>query len=139
MTQKIICNSINELSSIAKTILEYHAGSRIFAFLGSMGAGKTTFIKTFCAELGVNEDVTSPTFSIVNEYINEKGESLYHFDFYRIKKQEEILDIGCDDYFYSGNYCFLEWPELVKELLPESIVYVSIEENYEDGSRIIQF
>lgn len=135
----MICKSVDELSSVARKILELYSDNRIFAFLGSMGAGKTTFIKAVCAELGVHEDVTSPTFSIVNEYIGKQGESIYHFDFYRIKKQEEIMDIGSDEYFYSGNYCFLEWPELVKELLPESIVYVSIEENFEDGSRIIQF
>lgn len=139
MKQKVICKSVDELPAVAKQILKRYADNRIFAFLGSMGAGKTTFIKLLCAELGVYEDVTSPTFSIVNEYINEAGESIYHFDFYRIKKQEEIMDIGSDEYFYSGNYCFLEWPELVKELLPESIVYISIEENYEDGSRIIEF
>lgn len=139
MKQRMICKSVDELSSVARKILELYSDNRIFAFLGSMGAGKTTFIKAVCAELGVHEDVTSPTFSIVNEYIGKQGESIYHFDFYRIKKQEEIMDIGSDEYFYSGNYCFLEWPELVKELLPESIVYVSIEENFEDGSRIIQF
>lgn len=139
MKHKIVIKSVGELALVAKKILEVYSNNRIFAFKGSMGSGKTTFIKSFCAELGVHEDVTSPTFSIVNEYISEQGESLYHFDFYRIKKQEEIMDIGSDEYFYSGNYCFLEWPELVKELLPESIVYISIEENFEDGSRIIQF
>lgn len=139
MKQKIICKSVDELEEAAKKVLEAHANERIFAFNGSMGAGKTTFIKAICAQLGIHEDVTSPTFSIVNEYISNQGESVYHFDFYRIKKQEEIMDIGCDDYFYSGNYCFLEWPQLVEELLPESIVYVSIEEQLEDNSRLITY
>lgn len=139
MEYKVVCYSVHELANAAKKVLEVHPNNRIFAFLGSMGAGKTTFIKSICAELGVSDDVTSPTFSIVNEYLTKQGDSLYHFDFYRIKKQEEIMDIGSDEYFYSGNYCFLEWPELVKELLPESVVYISIEENIEDGSRIIQF
>ncbi|MBC34965.1 MAG: tRNA (adenosine(37)-N6)-threonylcarbamoyltransferase complex ATPase subunit type 1 TsaE [Bacteroidetes bacterium] len=139
MKNQIIIKSVEELNDAAKKLLEAYPDNRLFAFNGSMGAGKTTFIKSICAELGVHEDVVSPTFSIVNEYISDTGEAMYHFDFYRIKKKEEILDIGSDDYFYSGSYCFMEWPELVEELLPESIVYISIKENIEDGSRIIEY
>jgi len=104
-----------------------------------MGAGKTTFIKTICNELGVENMVNSPTFAIINEYFTLAGESVYHFDFYRIKKKEEVLDIGYEEYFYSGNYCFMEWPEKIEELLPENVVYVTINENVDDGSRTIQF
>ena len=139
MENQIIIKSVEELNDAAKKLLEAYPDKRLFAFNGSMGAGKTTFIKSICAELGVHEDVVSPTFSIVNEYISGTGEAMYHFDFYRIKKKEEILDIGSDDYFYSGSYCFMEWPELVEELLPESIVYIAIKENIEDGSRIIEY
>jgi tRNA threonylcarbamoyladenosine biosynthesis protein TsaE len=102
-----------------------------------MGAGKTTFIKALCECLGVTEDViTSPTFAIVNEYRSESEELIYHFDFYRVKKLEEAYDMGYEDYFYSGALCFIEWPELIEELLPLDAVKVSIEEK-EDGSRVI--
>ena len=107
----------------------------VVAFYGKMGAGKTTFIKALCEELGVEDVITSPTFAIVNEYtIEERGESIYHFDFYRIKRLEEVYDMGYEDYFYSGALCFIEWPELIEELLPEDAVKVSIIEQ-EDGSR----
>ena len=98
------------------------------AFYGSMGAGKTTFIKAICDVLGVTDTVNSPTFAIVNEYLAANGESVYHFDFYRIKKIEEAYDFGYEDYFYSGNLCLIEWPELIEELLPEETVRVKIEE-----------
>ena len=111
MKNQIVIKSVEELNDAAKKLLEAYPDKRLFAFYGGMGAGKTTFIKSICAELGVYEDVVSPTFSIVNEYISDTGEAMYHFDFYRIKKKEEILDIGSDDYFYSGSYCFMEWPE----------------------------
>ncbi len=112
----------------------------VFAFYGKMGAGKTTFIKAVCEELGVEEVITSPTFAIVNEYsiattaADHAGQSLYHFDFYRIKKIEEVYDMGYEDYFYSGSLCFIEWPELVEDLLPDDAVRVTIEEQA-DGSR----
>ena len=104
-----------------------------------MGAGKTTFIKAICEELAVDDVITSPTFAIVNEYTSNKlGEPVYHFDFYRIKKIEEVYDMGYEDYFYSGHLCFLEWPELIEDLLPEDATKVTITEQ-EDGSRTIEF
>ncbi len=136
---EFVCKSLKELPEIARKMIEIHSDKRLFAFKGSMGAGKTTFIKVVCEELGVVSMVNSPTFAIVNEYFTEQNESVYHFDFYRIKKKEEVFDIGYEDYLYSGNYCFMEWPELIEELLPDNIVYVSIEENLQDGSRTIVF
>jgi len=112
---------------------------KVFAFYGKMGAGKTTFIKAICEELGVKEVITSPTFAIVNEYTTEPdGESIFHFDFYRIKKLEEVYDMGYEDYFYSGALCFLEWPELIDDLLPEDAVKVTIKAN-DDGTRTVDF
>ena len=108
----------------------------VIAFYGKMGAGKTTFIKALCEELGVEDVITSPTFAIVNEYSLPSQEALYHFDFYRIKKLEEVYDMGYEDYFYSGNLCLIEWPELIEELLPENALRVTIEEQ-PDGSRTI--
>ena len=109
----------------------------VFAFYGKMGAGKTTFIKALCKLLGVEDEVNSPTFAIINEYRSETtAELIYHFDFYRIKKLEEVYDLGYEDYFYSGALCFIEWPELVEELLPLDAKKVTITEN-SDGSRTI--
>ncbi len=139
MAQKIICKSLQELPQAAQALLQVHADKRLFAFKGSMGAGKTTMIKEICAAIGVENMVNSPTFSIINEYFTRDGESVFHFDFYRIKKKEEVLDIGYEDYLYSGNYCFMEWPEKIEELLPPNAVYISIEEDPDDESRIIQF
>ncbi len=108
------------------------------AFYAPMGAGKTTFIKALCEELGVEDVITSPTFAIINEYTAASGDPIYHFDFYRIKKIEEVYDMGCDDYFYSGNYCFMEWPELIEEALPDDVLRVTITPQ-PDGSRIIKW
>ena len=109
----------------------------VFAFYGKMGAGKTTFVKAVCEELGVEDVITSPTFAIVNEYRSEtSGELIYHFDFYRVKKIEEVYDMGFEDYFYSGALCFIEWPELCEEVLPEDTVKVTIEER-PDGPRVL--
>ena len=110
----------------------------VFAMYGKMGAGKTTFTKAVCECLGVEDVINSPTFAIVNEYRSDSSELIYHFDFYRIKKLEEVYDMGYEDYFYSGALCFIEWPELVEELLPGNTVKVTIEEN-EDGSRTVSF
>ena len=108
--------------------------AKVFAFYGKMGAGKTTFIKAICEELGVSDVITSPTFALVNEYTAGNGAAIYHFDFYRIKKLEEVYDMGYEDYFYGGNLCFLEWPELIEEILPEDTTKVTITEEA-DGSR----
>jgi tRNA threonylcarbamoyladenosine biosynthesis protein TsaE len=133
----ITIQSLNDIDLAAQTFIESMTSKRIFAFYGSMGAGKTTFIKAVCKLLGVTDVVTSPTFAIVNEYsLQEKGRHIYHFDFYRIKKESEIYDIGYEDYFYSNDICFLEWPELIEDLLPEDTVRIHIAAN-PDGSRIL--
>lgn len=106
------------------------------AFYGAMGAGKTTLIRELTAQLGVTDMVTSPTFALVNEYQSEGGKVIYHFDFYRINRLEEVYDLGYEEYFYSGDLCLVEWPELIEELLPEDVVKVKIEEQ-EDGARVI--
>lgn len=130
-------NDLSDIRSAARTFLETMKEHAVFAFYGKMGAGKTTFIKALCEELGVTETITSPTFAIINEYRAGNGESIYHFDFYRINKQEEAFDFGYEDYFYSGNLCFIEWPELVEALLPENVIKVSIREA-DNGQRIIE-
>lgn len=127
------------LPEAARTFVRAIDQATVFAFYGKMGAGKTTFIKAVCEELGVTDVVNSPTFSIVNEYRSDTtGELIYHFDFYRIQRLEEVYDMGYEDYFYSGALCFVEWPELVDELLPGDAVKVQIEEQ-PDGSRTITF
>lgn len=122
----ILIKDKRSLHSAAKKFLENTRGSRIFAFYGSMGAGKTTFIKAVCNALGTDDIVSSPTFTLINEYISDKGEPIYHIDFYRIKKQEEVFDFGIEEYLSSGSYCFMEWPELVEEILPSETVKVII-------------
>ncbi|MDO5523155.1 MAG: tRNA (adenosine(37)-N6)-threonylcarbamoyltransferase complex ATPase subunit type 1 TsaE [Bacteroidia bacterium] len=130
-------NNISEINNVAKQFITQTKNEKVFAFYGSMGAGKTTFIKAVCEELGVRETITSPTFAIINEYKDKDERSIYHFDFYRINKLEEAFDFGYEDYFYSGNRCFIEWPELVEPLLPEHTVKVRIAET-ENGKRIIE-
>ena len=122
----IIIKSESELPEAARTLLQAYPDARIFAFFGEMGAGKTTFIKAICRELGVHDIVQSPTFALINEYLTPDNGSVFHFDFYRIRKAEEAFDIGYEDYFYSGNYCLIEWPELIEGLLPDDAVRVSI-------------
>lgn len=133
-----IASSLDDLLPIAQRILADKKKDRIFALEAKMGAGKTTLIKSLCQALGVEENVSSPTFSLVNEYTDRDANPVFHFDFYRIKKLEEVYDIGYEEYFYSGNYCFIEWPEMVTELLPESYVYLSIEVNAKD-ERVISW
>ena len=136
---QITVQSENELAQAARTFVQAMDQATVFAFYGKMGAGKTTFIKALCEALGVSDVVSSPTFSIVNEYRSDTtGELVYHFDFYRIEKIEEVYDMGYEDYFYSGALCFIEWPELVEELLPGDAVKVTVTEA-EDGSRCIAF
>lgn len=136
---EITIKSLEEIKTAAKTFVENMGESRVFAFFGKMGSGKTTFIKAVCETLGVTDVITSPTFAIVNEYTSDiSGDSVYHFDFYRIKRLEEVYDMGYEDYFYSGRLCFIEWPELIEELLPEDAVRVYVTEN-EDGGRTLSF
>ncbi|HBK40418.1 MAG TPA: tRNA (adenosine(37)-N6)-threonylcarbamoyltransferase complex ATPase subunit type 1 TsaE [Porphyromonadaceae bacterium] len=131
---------ISDISEIHKAARQFIAGmgnDKVFAFYGAMGAGKTTFIKAVCEGLGVQETITSPTFAIINEYRDNEGNSIYHFDFYRIHKLEEAFDFGYEDYFYSGNLCFIEWPELVEPLLPGNTVKVYIT-GTDAGTRTIE-
>ena len=134
---KIRINSLDELHEAARQMVQAMGEHTVFAFYGKMGAGKTTLIKALCDVLGVSDMVNSPTFSLVNEYRSDTtGELIYHFDFYRIKKIEEVYDMGYEDYFYSGALCFIEWPTLIEDLLPGDAVNVNIEE-MEDGSRVV--
>ncbi len=129
-------NHLPALDTIAKRLITSFPDHRIFAFYGKMGAGKTTFIQSVCRAIGSDDVVTSPTFAIINEYRTKQNNPLFHFDFYRIKNMEEAFDLGYEDYFYSGNYCLIEWPELIEPLLPENIVAVKIEVG-DDASRNI--
>jgi len=132
----VACQSVDDYPRVAEQLLRAYPENRVFALYGAMGAGKTTFIKALCRQLGVPDIVQSPTFSIVNEYRTTAGESVYHFDFYRIRKVEEVYDIGYEDYLYSGSYCFIEWPELIEALLPPGTVRVEISG---DGVRTVAF
>lgn len=133
---KIKIDSLDHIHVAAKEFLANIGTGTVFAFYGKMGAGKTTFIKALCEELGVEDTITSPTFAIVNEYTGRNSEPIFHFDFYRIKKIEEVYDMGYEDYFYGGYLCFLEWPELIEDLLPKDAIKVYITE--ENGSRTIE-
>ena len=130
-------DSLENIADAAKKFLAEAGDRRVFAFHGGMGAGKTTFIKSLCSALGVTEVVASPTFAIVNEYMAQNGEPVYHFDFYRVKTMDEACDFGCEDYFYSGNYCFIEWPELVEPLLPDDTADVCITVD-DEGHRAVE-
>ena len=136
---QIVCKDIQELSFVAKAIVEKYSCARIFALRGAMGAGKTTFMQAMAAQLGSVSKVSSPTFAIVNEYVCEKGEFIYHFDFYRINNEKEAIDIGFDEYLYSGNYCFIEWAEKVENLLPQETITIFISVNEEDNCRRFSF
>ena len=133
---KIVVNCISELNDLSKTILSNRKNRDIICFYGEMGVGKTTIIKIICKELGIEDNVSSPTFSIVNEYVSSDGESVYHFDFYRLEDEEEALDMGCEEYFDKNSLCFIEWPEKIPSLLPEDVLKVKIIKEKE--SRIIE-
>ncbi len=128
--------SLSELQGVAEELISEFQEERVFAFYGKMGAGKTTFIQSVCRVLGSGDNVTSPTFALINEYNTAYMESIFHFDFYRIKELEEAFDLGYEDYIYSGSYCLIEWPEMIDPLLPDTIVEVKIEVQ-DDESRII--
>lgn len=127
-------NKLEEINDVASKFLDYVGDKTIFALYGPMGVGKTTFVKAIAASLGVTDDVSSPTFAIVNEYRTKNNEAVYHFDFYRVNNISEALDFGYEEYFFSGSRCFIEWPEKIEELLPEGIVNCYFSENA-DGSR----
>ena len=137
MQQSITINNLTELSVAASQLLQHHQNKKVFAFYGEMGAGKTTFIKELCKTLGVIENTSSPTFSVINEYKTITGEKVFHFDFYRLKNENEAYDLGYEDYLYSNNYCFIEWPEKIANLLPDDLIRVTIETN--GDMRIISF
>jgi tRNA threonylcarbamoyladenosine biosynthesis protein TsaE len=128
--------SIEGLKSVAEKLIAHFPENRVFALYGKMGAGKTTFIQSICKSLGSDDNVTSPTFALINEYNTADINSIFHFDFYRIEDIEEAFDLGYEDYIYSGDYCFIEWPEMIEQLLPENMVKVKIE-TQEDESRLI--
>ena len=131
MSKIFYANKAQELDEIAKAIVEVFENEKKIVFFGEMGVGKTTLIKSICKVLNVQDIVTSPTFSVVNEYQNKDGNSLYHFDFYRIKNQEELFDLGLEEYIYSDNYCFIEWPEKAEGLLSDNFIQVKMTKNKE--------
>ena len=138
---EIKIQDIEHIREAAREFINQIGDKRVFAFYGKMGAGKTTFVKAICEELGVEDVITSPTFAIINEYSITSTpfplpSTIYHFDFYRIKKLEEVYDMGYEDYFYSGALCFIEWPELIEEVLPDDAVRVHIEVQPDD-SRLV--
>ena len=133
---EIKIESLDGIADAARQFVDAMGENKVFAMFGPMGVGKTTFVKAVCEILGVEDTITSPTFAIVNEYRTNTGDQIFHFDFYRIRKVEEVYDMGYEDYVYSGAVCFLEWPELIEELLPEDAVRVTLSEE-EDGTRTI--
>ena len=136
MMKEIRIEDTSCLAAAAEQFVQAMGERRIFAFYGKMGAGKTTLIKSICEELGVEDTINSPTFAIVNEYEDRDMNTIYHFDFYRIKSLEEVYNMGYEEYLYSDAVCFMEWPELIEELLPEETVKVTIEE-LENGTRVV--
>ncbi len=134
----ITISSIEQIQEAAHQFIEAMGNRKLFAFYGKMGVGKTTFIKAICEQMGVTDVINSPTFAIVNEYLDGDQRPIYHFDFYRIRKPAEVLDIGFEDYINSDAYCFMEWPEMIEGFLPEETVKVTMEEQ-DDGSRTVTF
>ena len=128
---------LEDYPQAAREFIGQMQGARIFAFYGKMGSGKTTLIKSICEELGVEDSINSPTFAIVNEYEDREQRTIFHFDFYRIKSLEEVYNMGYEEYVYSDAICFMEWPELIEELLPEETTKVYIEESSE-GEREVR-
>lgn len=137
VVMKWIIENTDDLARVAAEFLEYADGRRLFALRGGMGVGKTTFVKAVAKCLGTEDEVNSPTFAIVNEYIAGNGDSIYHFDFYRLKQPSEALDFGCEEYFESGCMCFMEWPELIEEFLPEDVTECFFKE-LPDGRRELE-
>ncbi|MFW5656874.1 MAG: tRNA (adenosine(37)-N6)-threonylcarbamoyltransferase complex ATPase subunit type 1 TsaE [Bacteroidota bacterium] len=136
---KLEVKSLDDLPEAARKFINYIGQHTVIAFYGKMGAGKTTFIKAVCKELGVTDRVTSPTFALINEYTAmPAGQPVFHFDFYRIKDISEVYDLGYEDYFYSNNFCLVEWPEMIESILPEETLKVTITVN-DDESRVISF
>ena len=138
MTHQIHIPNTQSLPQAAAAFLQAIGNAKLLAFYGAMGVGKTTFVKALCEAMGVQDVVNSPTFAIVNEYTDAQGEAVYHFDFYRIKKQAELFDLGFDNYLDSGCFCLMEWPELVEELLPDETLRIHLVEQA-DGSRLLTF
>lgn len=134
----VLIPSLSEISHSAKEFLTLIGNHKIIAFNGQMAAGKTTFIKEICAQLGVEESITSPTFSLVNEYETTSNETIFHFDLYRIEQLDELIDMGFEEYVYSNNFCFIEWAEFARPLLPESTLWVTLTVN-QNGQREIEF
>jgi len=124
---KYKAKTVQDLKEISQHLIKDFGDNRVIAFYGEMGVGKTTLIKELCQLLGVEDDTNSPTFSVVNEYLTIKKDSVYHFDFYRIETEEEVFDLGYEDYFYSDSFCFIEWPEKIPNLLPENLIKVVLE------------
>lgn len=135
---ELVLKEINHIPEVARDFLNAVKPYKQFAFYGSMGVGKTTFIREICHQLGVVEVVTSPTFALINEYHTKDGQFVYHFDLYRINKVEELYDFGYEDYLYSSNFCFIEWPEKAEEIIPAHVLRVKMNE-LADGSRKIEF
>lgn len=138
MKNTFLIHSVDGLSEVSNHLIALRDKADVVAFYGPMGAGKTTLIKNLCHLMGVTDEVNSPTFAIVNEYVTDEGEPVYHFDFYRIKKLEEAYDIGYENYFYSGHLCLIEWPELIEPLLPDHHIRVNISLGASDEERVIE-
>jgi tRNA threonylcarbamoyladenosine biosynthesis protein TsaE len=137
MTELFHIKHLDELNQAAQDLLTKFPTTRVFALRGQMGAGKTTFIKLLCKHIGVKNNVNSPTFAVINEYVSESGFPVYHFDMYRLKQMHDAIAIGCVDYFESGQYCFIEWPEIIESLLPTDSLVLEIQVDETTGTRSI--